>query len=1169
MRKKVAESSNLSTAQSCTRMSGLVLLCVLLVTPGVTGFKLDQDKDSQSHWEITEAAILNVTARACRTLAREEDRDFTLPATLTPQSLLEACAAKSSAGKFARYKFEIKGCNSLVNTEEAQTASAHFDNESFDKGKKTITDGLYTVKASIKREDYEAARCQLGRILHTLQDFYSHSNWIEMGNDQPNTNLIKADVSLGNKADGSRPTCRNCTDNCTDNILEDINKEKLLTSGYFSPWPQNNKPTGKCSHGDNKDNTRHSEATGGINKDGVNSSHGYLHKKAAEVSRAATVELLEDVQDAVGHKSFLRMMGVSPGKAVCFVIDTTGSMGYDILAVQYISNNLIKDLVGTENEPSVYVLVPFNDPDFGPVKKTTDITEFQSAINSLSPSGGGDEPEFSLSGLQLALNAVPVGSEIYLFTDATVKDTNLKDSVITGIKRTQCLVFFLISEDTLVEPIYDEMAKVSGGQVVKLTKDKVFPAINLFLNSSFSNMVTLLHAVRSPGKIENFTFSVDESETRLSVFITGTKAFTLISPSGAVQETITGPLTTSSETVGNLLVLTLNHEAGLWKINMRSTEPYTLNIKAQSSVSFFISFMESSEVRSDGYSVKTNQPTAEHSGTLMVVPFGKDAITLKEVNLVYSSTSGQSRGNITGQENNEYLVQFDKIPSEGFTVQVKLEENSGLTKSTSPSYQRQSTANNKPLLISVTTSSPATVEPGSTIYTTITVSTLETEGNFTIKATLTPDVGSINSSFTLEVLRNSSANAIIQSTIANTTTFGTEVKQTVEVKGLSASDSTYAVSTFTVTKEVTDIYAPVFDPLTPQAYCLNICNSTWQFSVRVTDDTLLANIYVREGNGTLQLNKASDNNTVVSYNASCCFPTVEVVAVDEYYYTKSCNRQSTRHNPRQPHLSSNSLSTQHKPRQPQLQATAIQHDTTLDNHNYTATAIQHYTTLDNHNYTATAIQHDTIVNNHNYTATAIQHDTIVNNHNYTATAIQHDTTLDNHSYTPTAIQHDTTLDNHNYTATAIQHDPTLDNHNYTATAIQHDTILDNHNYTATAIQNDPTLDNHNYTATAIQHDPTLDNHNYTATAIQHDTTLDNHNYTATAIQHDTTLDNHNYTATAIQHDTTLDNHNFSATAIQHGTNLNSHNYTATANHHDTNLDNHNYRAITVTHNILT
>ncbi|KAK7889178.1 hypothetical protein WMY93_024738 [Mugilogobius chulae] len=315
-------------------------------------------------------------------------------------------------------------------------------------------------------------------------------------------------------------------------------------------------------------------------------------------------------------------------------------------------------------------------------------------------------------------------------------------------------------------------------------------------------MVTLLHAVRSPGKIETFTFLVDESETRLSVFITGTKAFTLISPSGAVQETITGSLTTGSpETVGNLLVLTLKHEAGQWIINMRSTEPYTLNIKAQSSVSFFIRFMESSEVRSDGYSVKTNQPTAEGSGTLMVVPFGKDAITLKEVNLVYSSTSGQSRGNITGQENNEYLVQFDKIPSEGFTVQVKLEENSGLTKSTSPSYQRQSTANIKPLLISVTASSPATVEPGSTIYTNITVSARDTEGKFTIKATLTPDVGSINSSFTLEVLRNSSTNAIIQSTIASTTAFGTEVIQTVEVKGLSASDSTYAVSTFTVTKE--------------------------------------------------------------------------------------------------------------------------------------------------------------------------------------------------------------------------------------------------------------------------------------------------------------------------------------------------------------------------------
>lgn len=47
--------------------------------------------------------------------------------------------------------------------------SCHFDSETFMEGRKIITDGLSAVKASNKRENFEAAREKLGKILHTLQ----------------------------------------------------------------------------------------------------------------------------------------------------------------------------------------------------------------------------------------------------------------------------------------------------------------------------------------------------------------------------------------------------------------------------------------------------------------------------------------------------------------------------------------------------------------------------------------------------------------------------------------------------------------------------------------------------------------------------------------------------------------------------------------------------------------------------------------------------------------------------------------------------------------------------------------------------------------------------------------------------------------------------------------
>jgi hypothetical protein len=45
--------------------------------------------------------------------------------------------------------------------------------------------------------------------------------------------------------------------------------------------------------------------------------------------------------------------------------------------------------LGTDEEPSKYVLAPFNDPGVGPTTVTTDPDQFKSAISGLFASGGG------------------------------------------------------------------------------------------------------------------------------------------------------------------------------------------------------------------------------------------------------------------------------------------------------------------------------------------------------------------------------------------------------------------------------------------------------------------------------------------------------------------------------------------------------------------------------------------------------------------------------------------------------------------------------------------------------------------------------------------------------------------------------------------------------------
>lgn len=55
-------------------------------------------------------------------------------------------------------------------------------------------------------------------------------------------------------------------------------------------------------------------------------------------------------------------MGIARSVVLAFVIDTTGSMVDDIEEAKRVTYNIIDSKKGTQDEPSEYILVPFNDP---------------------------------------------------------------------------------------------------------------------------------------------------------------------------------------------------------------------------------------------------------------------------------------------------------------------------------------------------------------------------------------------------------------------------------------------------------------------------------------------------------------------------------------------------------------------------------------------------------------------------------------------------------------------------------------------------------------------------------------------------------------------------------------------------------------------------------------
>ena len=78
----------------------------------------------------------------------------------------------------------------------------------------------------VPNKDLTNARILLGQSLHTLQDFYSHSNWVEMGKTDINK-LIGKNETIGTVAGPNQATCTN--NGCTKIEKTCVSKHKSIS----------------------------------------------------------------------------------------------------------------------------------------------------------------------------------------------------------------------------------------------------------------------------------------------------------------------------------------------------------------------------------------------------------------------------------------------------------------------------------------------------------------------------------------------------------------------------------------------------------------------------------------------------------------------------------------------------------------------------------------------------------------------------------------------------------------------------------------------------------------------------------------------------------------------------------------------------------------------------
>jgi hypothetical protein len=255
-------------------------------------------------------------------------------------------SANSSESTAAKYSEVLMGLSAGV--QDLPFAGDHFDDENFFASNKRILDGRAEVLTFLKNRDYVMARKRLGQILHTLQDFYAHTNWVDLGN--PSTEPRLANPKLGENAfstgvprvaAGTEPTCwyvgstlltdvtpsqkadveaartkaHQLPPGAMQAVLQPLQpflyaidnwpKDKPLTSGYFPDSNPRIAQYNKCEHGLGFLQGLIPNLAGeyrGINKDypygdDKNTPLAVRHTRAKQLARAHTTAFLGDLLD--------------------------------------------------------------------------------------------------------------------------------------------------------------------------------------------------------------------------------------------------------------------------------------------------------------------------------------------------------------------------------------------------------------------------------------------------------------------------------------------------------------------------------------------------------------------------------------------------------------------------------------------------------------------------------------------------------------------------------------------------------------------------------------------------------------------------------------------------------------------------------------------------------
>lgn len=199
-------------------------------------------------------------------------------------------------------------------------------------------------------------------------------------------------------------------------------------------------------------------------------------------------KLLEDDSDLSPVSLAQTPLVTSQNIDVVFVVDTTGSMGYDIEIVKKNIASIVSK-INASSKSSRFALVTYRDfPDDGgdpsdyPSRVesdfSTDATAFQQGIEALSAGGGGDWREATYSGVMSALNLEwrpNVRKVALVFGDAPAKDPEpvtgyTSQQIIDKAKQIDPVESYALDSSHMMDETFPDIVAQTGGASY-ITKD--------------------------------------------------------------------------------------------------------------------------------------------------------------------------------------------------------------------------------------------------------------------------------------------------------------------------------------------------------------------------------------------------------------------------------------------------------------------------------------------------------------------------------------------------------------------------------------------------------------------------------------------------------------------------------------------------------------------------